>query len=217
MLRKKLQTPFFFLLFPVFFVLHGFTENFFFVSVKSALFLAFIYIISSAVLAAIFYLLLRKWQHSAVMAVFVMAFHFFFGFIHDFIKYNLGNTVLVKYSFLLAIFLLVTIILFFVLKKRKQLNRLTLYLNVLFIVLIMIDIFSLGIKTFNYRKNIVQQLPSGMKNCPHCPKPDIYIILLDGYAGASQLKDIFSYNNSPFFDSLSKRGFTTIPYSNSNY
>ena len=216
MLLRKLQIPFFILLFPLFFVLHGFTENFYFVSVKSALFLIGIYMISSVVLAAFFYIFYRKWQHAAVLAAFVMAFIFFFGFIHDFIKTNLGNTILVKYSFLLAVFLLVTIILFYVLKKRKQLNRLTSYLNVLFILLLIIDIFTLTGKSIS-NKSTASLLPKGIHACDNCQKPDIYIILLDGYAGNTQLNAVFSYTNTAFFDSLSRRGFRTIDHSNSNY
>ena len=37
--------------------------------------------------------------------------------------------------------------------------------------------------------------------------PDIYFVILDGYAGPSQMKNYFSYDMTPFIEHLKKRGF----------
>src|SRR5687768_9367740 len=115
MFNKNLQRPFFLFLFPIFFVFHGFTENFYFVSVKSALLLSCIYTFSSLLLTALFYLFSKRLLHAALMAALVMAFNFFFGYVHDLIKEAAGGTFLEKYSFLAGFFLVFLFVMFFLL------------------------------------------------------------------------------------------------------
>src|SRR5213075_2717500 len=97
---------------PVFFVFHGFTQNFYFVSIDSALLLTAVYIITSLFLASLFYFFSKKVLVAAIMATVVMFFHFFFGSIHDTIKEIAGHNIFTKYSFILPLFLLIISVLF---------------------------------------------------------------------------------------------------------
>lgn len=47
--------------------------------------------------------------------------------------------------------------------------------------------------------------------------PDIYFIILDSYAGDEFLTRFYGYDNRPFLDGLSARGFVVVPESRSNY
>lgn len=47
--------------------------------------------------------------------------------------------------------------------------------------------------------------------------PDIYYIILDGYARADILKRIYHYDNTPFLDWLKQKGFFIAEQSRSNY
>ncbi len=47
--------------------------------------------------------------------------------------------------------------------------------------------------------------------------PDIYHIILDGYAGQESLKKIFNYDNSPFLNYLKSRNFFVASKGRSNY
>jgi hypothetical protein len=142
-LQKKIkELPFYIFLFPLFFVFHGFNTNFYFVSLPSAWLLVAVYTFWSLIIAGLFYIFSRRWQHAAFMAAFVMAFDFFFGNIQDTIKENIPYELATKYSFLIIVFLILAIALFFLLRK-KQLSKLTFYLNTLFIVLIIFEVFSL--------------------------------------------------------------------------
>ena len=47
--------------------------------------------------------------------------------------------------------------------------------------------------------------------------PDVYVILLDGYARADVLADRFGYDDEPFLDALRTDGFHVSPASHSNY
>lgn len=47
--------------------------------------------------------------------------------------------------------------------------------------------------------------------------PDIYYIILDGYARQDVLQDVFDYDNTPFLQALESRGFYIAGQSQSNY
>lgn len=47
--------------------------------------------------------------------------------------------------------------------------------------------------------------------------PDIYYIILDGYARADVLQEVFHHDNTPFLKQLTKRGFRVLTKSRSNY
>ena len=48
-------------------------------------------------------------------------------------------------------------------------------------------------------------------------RPDVYFILLDGYARADVLSQYYGYDNRPFLDGLERRGFQVAAASDSNY
>jgi hypothetical protein len=52
---------------------------------------------------------------------------------------------------------------------------------------------------------------------PPADAPDVYVILLDGYARADVLRGTFDYDNSPFLDALAADGFQVAGHSHSNY
>jgi sulfatase-like protein len=52
---------------------------------------------------------------------------------------------------------------------------------------------------------------------PPAGAPDVFVILLDGYARADVLKDTFGYDDSPFLDGLRRDGFQVADHSHSNY
>jgi hypothetical protein len=47
--------------------------------------------------------------------------------------------------------------------------------------------------------------------------PDIYFIVLDGYARSDVMKDLYGFDNGPFLDRLERRGFAVARQSTSNY
>lgn len=210
--------PFFLLLLPLFFVLHGFTENYGFVPVSDAALLTGIYLAWSVVIAAVGWLLFRNTRQACLLAFLVMALHFFFGTLHDTLKQLFPGSFIVKYSVLLPV-LSAALLLVVILMKRKKprLLRTTYYLNILLLVLLAIDGIWLTGKIIRDRKQEPQGVPQGFIACPGCPKPDIYFIVPDEYAGNTELKDLFQFDNSAFISQLDAKDFHTIPQSYSNY
>jgi sulfatase-like protein len=47
--------------------------------------------------------------------------------------------------------------------------------------------------------------------------PDVYYVVLDGYASLETLRDVYRFDNTPFYDELRRDGFTIAGASRSNY
>ena len=110
--------------------------------------------------------------------------------------------------------LILTIVIFLLLKHSKILLTLTTYLNVLSILLVVIILSTL--------------IPYLTKSIPK-PSPtteilklsniskDIYYIVVDGYGSNNTLKDIYNYNNKDFTDWLEYKDFSINTSAMSNY
>ncbi len=218
-LKNFLQTkPVFLYLLPVFFVLHGFTDNFFLVPVKDALLLNTKYLAVSLLLSLLFWILYRNFYKANLVVFFIMAYNFFFGSVHDFLKSNFNNSFILKYSFIIPASAILLLILIIYIKKTKNAFTSTAkYLNVLLLLLILFDIGSLLLKLTKKREPRIIEFPAEPIKCDTCSKPDIYLIIADEYAGKTELQDIFSFDNTPFENDLTKRGFHVINQPKSNY
>ena len=208
----------FLFLLPVFFVFHGFTENYDFVPVKDAILLTGLYYLASVILLLLCWLVFKKWPKAALMTFVIMAFHFFFGSVQDGLRDYFPGSWLSKYSFILpASFFLLLLIFVLIKKTNNPLQKLAFYLNILFLLFIAIDIVSLTGKINGLQKKDAIVLSKEFTPCNNCSKPDFYVIICDEYAGNTELKDIFNFDNTPFLTQLGDRGFHVIPSSTSNY
>ncbi|MFI5133520.1 MAG: hypothetical protein ACHQEB_04245 [Chitinophagales bacterium] len=211
--------PYFLFLLPLFFVLHGFTEYFNAIPVKDALLLILVYTGSSLMIAGLFWLFYRNFIKASIVAFLVMAYHFFFGSFQDYLKDHFHGTFIARYSFILPVSFLFFIAAVTWLKKRKNpLNKIILYLNVLFLFLLAADTGWLFTKIFAPKeKPLLRLIREGFFVCDTCKKPDIYFVLLDEYTGNTALKEKFNFDNADFESELAKRGFYVVRDSRSNY
>ncbi len=209
--------PLFVILLPFFFMFHAFTENYPIVKATDAVSLVLIYtgvIIGLSLLAWIFY---RNIIKAALLAFALVAIQFFFGTIYDALKKNFEGAT--KYSFILPAILVILVIICILLKKSKKTYKtIGYFFNILLLVLILSDLVSLFVKT-SKSKNIIpgSSIASSLTTCDTCSKPDIYLLLVDEYAGYRQLNEIFSFKNDSFETELKKRGFYVVPEARSNY
>lgn len=210
--------PVFLYLVSVFFVLHGFTENYDFIVIKDALLLTAIYIGASLLLMALSWLIYRDLVKASLFAFLLMVVHFFFGFLQDELKSLFPGRIWSRYSFILPALAVLLLIAAIVLKRKKRPPyRTTFYLNTLFLVLILADTGWLVSKIINQKKSNADSLPAGLTACPQCTRPDIWFILADEYAGNTELRDIFHFDDSVFNQQLQSRNFHIVPESYSNY
>lgn len=216
--KNKFSNPYYLLLLPIYFVLHGFTQYYPLVLPGQAALLLLKYIPAILILTALFFLFFRMWRTAIMFSFFVSFLYIFFGAIHDWMKTWLDNTFLVKYIFILPAGTIIFILLAFYLRKNKPVFfKLSFYFNILLIILIAADIVLLASKINKDASEVEVVNTSSLLPCKTCDKPDIYLIIADEYAGKKQLEDVFSFDNSEFENQLRERGFYVIDSSISNY
>ncbi len=205
------EWPLFPMLLPVFFVLHGYVVNYNAVPAGDALLLALKYMAIAVLIAALAWLFLRDITKAAIFALLIMALQFFYGSIQDAIALRYR----IVFPFIIIFFAALVI---WLKKRKKPLQKLALYLNILLLISLLIDTGSLIVKAISADiRKTTQAAFQGLKICDTCVKPDIYFILPDQYTGNTALKGIFNFDNSAFINELQSRGFHVAAHSSSNY
>ena len=107
-----------------------------------------------------------------------------------------------------------------ILKTRDELRNITTFLNVMSIVAVAMPTANIAYRVaFSGRRyepaEIVEFVPPQVDS--PVDTPDIYYVVLDGYARADTLRDFFDYDNTEFLKHLSEKGFYIADKSISNY
>ncbi len=214
--KTAFNKEYFLFLLPVFFFLHRLTQNYLPALIETTIFVAVKYILIIIALVLILNWIFKSFRKVAVLIFALMAFYFLFGPVHDYLKQLFPGFFFVKYTFIIPISLLLFSVLAMVLIRTKSnLNRVTIFLNILFTAFILLDLALLLKANSGMTKEA--DLALSLKNCNNCNRPDIYLIVADEYAGNKQLKDLFSFDNSGFESELETRGFHVVKNSISNY
>ena len=218
MARRLTTEPFFFILIPIFFVLHGCNENFGFIGIGNAFLLIFIYVLAALILFALFFFFFRNKTKAALPAGYLIAVYLFFGYVKDFLKIHLPG--ISKYAVLLTILLISIIILvIFLAKTKRTFSRIVLYLNLLLSIFVFMDVAAITMKTLNPPADKFSIFPvlNNQKNIiSNSEKPDIYFLIFDEYASSIALKEKYNFEND--LDSfLEEKGFQIQKHSFSNY
>lgn len=112
---------------------------------------------------------------------------------------------------------------YFSIKTRRNLCNFTKILNVVAISLVAGSLINIG--TYEFKELYSWQYSKKEKNLGVKPEnlentatlPNIYYLILDGYARADVLKEIYHYDNTEFLDYLTQKGFYVANKSSSNY
>jgi hypothetical protein len=115
-------------------------------------------------------------------------------------------------------FVLLTIVACVVKVKLTATTRLTSFLNVFAVILVAMPIFqAVSIKAQTIGRPPRQATPFAVAKQPQAGLPDIYYIILDGYARSDVMKDLFDFDNSAFLNRLETEGFFIARDSTANY
>lgn len=213
-MRSLKKYPFFLVLLPIFFCLHGWTENYSSISFGEVFFVGLSILIVIAILFLIVYFFTTKYLYSALITVFISVWYFFFGAIHDFIKSVNLLSFLKHYTTLLPVLVLASLIwILFLRQNRAKFSIITLYLNALLIIYCVIDLAKLII--FLNVKSTAKEQPA-REYASVKQKPNVYFLLFDGYPGQKTLTDSFNYDNKDFTSFLEFNQFKSLPI-HSNY
>ena len=201
----------------IFFLTHGYSEYPGLISFAD-LFLFFLMMIGVATIFVwIFYKATHSYPKAGLLTSLILLVYLFFGAIMDGLKYSSFHP-LSKYSVLLPALLLLIVVGYFILKRsNKSFYRITLYLNILFILIIAIDIFIIASSLPASEKDRQKSEIQGASPCRECARPDIYLVVMDEYWGSTSLRSYFNYNNTRFEDFLKARGFFVATNPASNY
>ena len=212
--QRYASGEYFLFLLPLFFVLHGYIENYEAMRFSEALYLLLQTLFVSLVILLIGLLNFRRLRKAAIFTFCLLFYHLFFGPVHDAIKKLFPSAFLSKYAFILPVSLLLLICLMIYLRKtQRSFNRISLYLNGLLLLLILLEFPAL-------LKASSQKGPTSASSsaiCDTCEKPDIHLIIADEYADSVSLQQIFGFDNGTFQGAMRKRGFHIVENSRSNY
>ena len=213
-----LYFPFYPLLIPAFFLLHGYAR---FLDLIPLSDLCIYYLVSGSIITVAL-LLCRRYLKSVRKAAIVIGvcsiLYFFFGDIQLAILGIPALSGLGKYSSLIIIFLILISLIAVSLKRSKgNFVRLTSYLNVVFVIFCLFDLIVI-VSVFTARKKESKtEISSDVRHCHSCVTPDIYLVILDEYAGVKSLKSNFNFDNSAFAGFFKSRGFFVPESTHSNY
>jgi hypothetical protein len=198
-------------LFPLFFVIHGFVQNGGLVPFSALISLFLKFILITAFLFFVFGVIFRN-NNKAAAAVFISCvFYCYFGYYHELMQELFHGSWMAKYRFIFPTFLLTYVLLIRVIYQRVVTAKLVLFINVLLLLWLFIDVVSLTLL------NSKRQPDPEVSKCAECLRPDVYLIVIDGYAGKEQLKNDFSFDNNIFYKTLDSLGFHFPVFSRANY
>ncbi len=220
------QKPFFLLLMPFFFIYSGYNELFGFLSWQFVASNLFFIIAVTSLLYIFFWLLLKKMKPAALSAFLITLYFLVFGYLHDNLKQIFKNSFINSYAFLLPLTGFIFLAIFFFFKKsKKDFSDFFLFLNLLFLILLVsetphsIKRYQLDKEVHNlidYRKEAFQQYQPKTK-VPDSLKPDIYFFVFDALASSKSIKEALGRNNDMLDAYLQQQGFYVAENSKSNY
>jgi hypothetical protein len=211
--------PFFLLLLPLFFMLHGLMENYAPGLAPVAFRQTLLFTLIGIAITSFFYLILKSFRKAALVTLFILSFNFFFGFLHDMAIRQWGRDVLpLRYTFIIPfVFVLLAAVVFWLKKRQKEPSRSILFFNLLFLVLILFDLLTLVPLSLQKDPYNPPPFAKNFRNCDTCSKPDVYLVIADEYAGKQELQEVFQFDNSEFEKQLQQRGFHIGVDPRSNY
>jgi hypothetical protein len=223
-MKHKLENfPFFFITIPLFFLLNH--NNYYFGLLEwSLLGREFIlYLLLPVLLFFLLNLFIKLLRKTAVIIACVMILFYYFQQVQDFFK-STPLPVLGRYFVLLPMLaLLLAALILFVVDSKRSFQRLLVFINVLFILLVCYELArsiyyaASGYNTQNDLADKTKKLTTEFQACDSCMLPDIYFFIFDEYTNAKTLKSEFGYANEELINYLKEKGFYVAADSRSNY
>jgi hypothetical protein len=170
------------------------------------------------------WLVVRRREKAGLLASILVIVFFSYGHLYDLLRgTTLAGVPIGRHRFLAAgLVLLVLGLSFLILRTQRSLRDLTPILNVTALAAIVLA--SIPILRFARAEAIQGENPWGSIPQPirlnpptGSAPPDIYYIILDGYARSDYMKSEFGYDNSEFISFLEDRGFYVAHDSRPNF
>jgi hypothetical protein len=163
-------------------------------------------------------------RSAALLATLTLVIFFSYGHLRSLIKQvNLSVVSIGRHRYLLpGAFTLIVLGYWLVRSRIKDVTQVTAWINWVAVVAVIFPLINIGRSAYEVARN--KRLPTTERISATASslrsergQPDVYYIVLDGYARADILEEIFTLDNQDFIDDLEKRGFQVANRSNSNY
>ena len=214
--------PFFPVFLPIYAILFFLVHNIAQVDGHAADRLLLVFSLLTLFLLYIMMLVLRDIQRAGLV-VFVLGLIFFtYPHVKVILQEKLPILVNLDILFTVSIIFLAFIFLVAIKVPREKLAILSIYLNGATLLLVLFQLTALGVYEYKmtaYLRNVELHgsASSAKINPRNSSLPNVYFIVLDGYARADVLQSELNLDNSPFLDALLKRQFYVADCSQSNY
>ena len=224
--------PFYAAFLGIYPILHLFAENIDRLEFRELLWPCSLVLPAVLVLQGIIYAPSGSTHKSALLAALLVLLFYSYGFAQEAVykrllsraeqasaasqtAHTLKLSHLASSSFFLCLFILLA---FLVLRSRKSFAPATSLLNICSVLLLAMSFFQISSKSLSSAAASWEtpklRASSSLKSNVH---PDIYFIVLDGYARGDVLNSVFEFNNKKFLRFLSKRSFQIAKKSSSSY
>ena len=214
-LLSILRSPFHFVWVTFFFVINGYNNQSQHIPLSHLLFLFFLLTGISALFFWIAFRIFKSSRKAGVFTTFSLTASLFFGVFQDWIGSLRHLAFLGSLTILTStLFIAIIILLIWLRATRRQLIKTTIFANTLFLVYLSLEILILMQGVSPHTKKSQHDIIS---SCDGCPKPDVYLILLDEYFGSKGLRDYYGFDNSDFEKFLKQKGFSVLSNTRSNY
>jgi hypothetical protein len=217
LISKLLDSNLHFVWLVIFFGLHGLNEFETSLSMWDVGVFSFVLFCFGFVLYLLFTRIYRNYSKAGLVVTMLLSLFVFFGAIQDTLSSYKLTALLSTLPYLLTITFIFLLVFFLWIKFRREVPLLlTKYINLLLTLLIVVEIVVILNSNLFSEKEVASKL-AGFKICDTCAKPPVYLVILDEYAGRHTLENYCQFDNSFFYESLSKRGFHITDSSTSNY
>ena len=181
-------------------------------------------IIGAFVFTLVIFLLVRDRNKSSLISTIFVLIFFSYGHLSDSLNnilfFQLPNGMVLGPDKLLLpiISILFLLISYKILIGKKSFLQIRSIINFSLLILIGYSIISIAQIEIDKKGTVYQNLPEQSDNFSTSSNaPDIYYIILDGYAREDVLNELYDYDNSEFISKLEKIGFFVADKSRSNY
>ena len=196
-----------------------------------------IMLIFTTIIFLITKLIFKNWSKSGIFVSTIIGLIFSYGYIYFQISgFELGGFTIGRHMFLIIPYVVAFFIIgLYIFRTKLKFDNITKILNVVGITLILVSVTNIGIYALeNEGLGIVVLEQESINETVGIPMniqdkkmislvgdlqkyPDVYYIILDGYAGESSLERDLGFNNSKFIELLEQKGFFIASNSHSNY
>lgn len=222
---EVLVHPFLFAIFPILFL---YERNIAFFPLKTIYGPILKVVLFTSVLLILFYFVFKSYRESGVyVSLFLISFFLYHHFLNLALKVSflergilfLGDK---RELFLYPGWLFVFIVVSTLLMRKKKMSQIVGSFTKVAVILTVIGIFNISLYFFKGGGALSKEIVLGemehkdsFQTVSHTP--DIYYIILDGYARDDILSDIYGFEGNDFTDFLNEKGFFVAEDASSNY